>query len=232
MDASASGDTRDDNPWPPLEAWNITKRWPRNPAPVLEGVDITLDPGDLMWIGGRNGVGKTTLLRILAGLIGPDSGEVRSFGAHPMRDRRRYQQLVGFVSAGNTGLYARLTVRGQLDCWARIAFVPRSERKDAVEAAVQDFALGDLADRRSDRLSMGQRQRLRLAMTFVAKPPVVLLDEPRTSLDGEGGAMLASAILGTVNRGGAVLWVSPTGEPVGLRFKTRLVLEDGKLKPA
>src|SRR4051794_25954498 len=84
-DASAAILAPDDNRWPPLDAWGLVKRWPRNPAPVLNGVDLSLEPGDLTWIGGRNGVGKTTLLRILAGLIGPDDGEVRAFGAHPFR---------------------------------------------------------------------------------------------------------------------------------------------------
>ena len=91
------------------------------------------------------------------------------------------------------------------------------------------FGLRAIAGNRSDRLSMGQRQRLRLAMTFVARPDLVLLDEPRNSLDGEGADMLAAAIEGVVDRDGAVLWISPSGEPVNVDFDTRYVLENGQL---
>jgi ABC-2 type transport system ATP-binding protein len=216
----------------PLEIRNVVKRWGKNQPPTLNGIDLAIEPGQLVWVGGRNGVGKTTLLRVVSGLIGATEGEVRAYGLDPARDRRAYQRRVAFLSAGNTGIYARLTVRQQLDVWARIAFVPRAERAAAVNSAVERFMLEELADHRSDRLSMGQRQRLRIAMTFIGDPDLLLLDEPRTSLDGEGGAILTNSIRETITRGGAVLWVSPTGEPIGMRFDQRHVIEDGKLRPA
>jgi heme ABC exporter ATP-binding subunit CcmA len=217
--------------WPPLELYDLHKRW-RRELPLLEGIDLTLESGEVAWIGGRNGAGKTTLLRIIAGLIDPDSGEVRAYGMHPFRQRREFQRRVAFLSAGNTGVYARLTVLGQLDCWARVSFVPRAEREQRVKDTLRHFGLEPLAGNRSDRLSMGQRQRLRIAMTFIARPEVVLLDEPRNSLDGEGAEMLHAAIRGTVQRGGAVLWVSPTGEPVTYDFDSSYLLEQGTLQRA
>lgn len=216
----------------PLEIQNVVKRWGRNRPPVLNGIDLTMERGQLVWVGGRNGVGKTTLLRVVSGLIGPTSGHVKAYGLDPLRDRRLYQRKVGFLSAGNTGVYARLTVRQQLDVWARIAFVPRKERPAAVQSTLEEFMLEPMAEQRSDRLSMGQRQRLRIAMTFIGDPDLILLDEPRTSLDGEGGAILTNAIRGLVTSGGAVLWVSPTGEPIGMRFDQRYTIEDGKLRAA
>jgi ABC-2 type transport system ATP-binding protein len=216
--------------WLPLEVYDLTKTWKKTKNLVLDGVEMSLEPGSVTWIAGRNGAGKTTLLRILAGLIGAEQGMVRAFGLHPERDRRAYQQRVGFLSAGNTGIYARLTVRQQLDTWARIAFVPREVRAEGVEAAVTAFELDELGDRRSDRLSLGQRQRLRLAMTFVAQPDLVLLDEPATSLDGEGGEVLARAIATVAARGGACLWVTPTGDSPKYDFTTHLLLEAGKLR--
>jgi ABC-type multidrug transport system ATPase subunit len=139
---------------------------------------------------------------------------------------------VAFLSAGNTGIYARLTVRQQIDLWARVSFVPRSIRAGAVEDVIGLFDLTDLQDRRSDRLSLGQRQRMRLAMTFVSKPDLVLLDEPRSSLDGEGGELLAGAIRRTADGHGAVLWVAPTGEHFDFAFTSRYRLEDGLLHEA
>lgn len=222
---------RPDQPLP-LEIRNVVKRWGRKKPAILNGIDLAIEPGQLVWVGGRNGVGKTTLLRVISGLIGATEGEVRAYGLDPKRDRRAYQGRVGFLSAGNTGVYARLTVRQQLDVWARIAFVPRAERAAAVQSTLDRFMLDELAPHRSDRLSMGQRQRLRIAMTFIGDPDLLLLDEPRTSLDGDGGTILTNAIRETVLRGGSVLWVSPTGEPIGMRFDQRYVIDDGKLRPA
>ena len=216
--------------WPALEVYDVTKRWAKDRPPVLDDVNLTVERGSLVWIGGQNGVGKTTLLRVVSGLIGADSGEVRAYGLHPVRDRREYQRRVAFLSAGNVGVYARLTVRGQMDIWARIAFVPRERRKQLVEDVMSQFHLQPLADQRSDRLSMGQRQRLRIAMTFIADPDLVLLDEPRTSLDLEGGDVLASAIKGVAARGGSVVWVSPIGDPLPLEFDANYVIENGALR--
>jgi ABC-2 type transport system ATP-binding protein len=218
----------------PLDAWDLTRSWGKGDSRVcvIEHLELTLEPGSLTWIGGANGVGKTTLLRVIAGLISPTAGHVRVFGSHAERDRRAYQQRLAFLSASSTGLYARLTVRKQIDYWARIAFVPIAQRSEAVEKVIYDFSLESLSDRRLDRLSMGQRQRVRLGMTFVKEPDLVLLDEPRNSLDTEGAAMLVAAIRRVCERGGAVLWCSPLGEPLGLRFDRRLVLEDRKLRPS
>lgn len=221
----------EDYDWPPLDAWDLTKVWGRKSGErVIDDVQLTLEPGSLNWIGGANGVGKTTLLRILAGLIGPTKGFVISFGLHPERDRRAYQRRVSFLSASGTGLYARLSVRQQIDYTARIAFLPGDRRSAAVERSLERFSLLELARHRVDRLSMGQRQRVRLAMTFIKEPDLVLLDEPRNSLDSEGTAMLVAAVREVSRRGGSVLWCSPLGESLGLRFDQRMVLDGGKLK--
>jgi ABC-2 type transport system ATP-binding protein len=220
---------REIDEWPPIELYDVHKRW-RKDVPLIDGINLTVERGQAVWLGGANGAGKTTLLRIIAGLIDPGSGEIRAFGLHPFRDRREYHRRVAFLSAGNTGIYARLTVRGQIDCWARVAFVPREIRAQKVEETLERFGLMPLAKQRSDRLSMGQRQRLRIAMTFIGDPDVALLDEPRNSLDADGAAILQSAIREVLGRGGAVLWITPTGEHLEFGFDARYLLEGGELR--
>src|SRR5919106_5463500 len=125
---------------PALELSDVHKAWGRKRKqenPVLRGVDLTLEPGHFVWIGGKNGAGKTTLLRVASGLIGAEKGHVLAYGLDPDRDRREFQQRVAFLSAGNQGLYARLTVRIQIDTWARINFVDRAERPAAVQRALE-----------------------------------------------------------------------------------------------
>lgn len=216
----------------PLTLRGLTKRWRADLPLVLDELDLTLEPGTTTWVGGRNGVGKTTMLRVAAGLIDADSGRAEVWGVAPNENRARYQRLVSFLPAGDRGLYARLTVRRQLKFWARIAMVTPAHVEATVESALDTFDLRELADRRVDRMSMGQRQRLRIAMTFLTRPEVVLLDEPLTSLDAEGAAVLQAAVGEVLARDGAVLWCSPSGEHLEMAFAARWTIEHGRLVAA
>ena len=217
---------------PVLDLRGVVKHWPSQPAPVLDAVSLQLPPGTAAAISGRNGAGKTTLLRIAAGLIGAESGSVSVCGLDVNRDRTEFQRRIGFLAAGNSGLYARLKVEHHLDLWSRIALMPRRERRPAVEHAIETFDLEPLLGRRVDRLSMGQRQRLRLALAFVHSPSVVMLDEPATSLDEEGIALLQRAIDALKARGGAALVCLPSGWEQNLSIDRALVLSAGKVEPA
>jgi ABC-2 type transport system ATP-binding protein len=94
------------------------------------------------------------------------------------------------------------------------------------------FGLEDLAKRRADRLSQGQRQRLRLALTVIHRPKVTLLDEPTNSLDQAGVEMLRLAMRDMLIAGGSVIWCSPLGEEQPAAFDETFVLEHGKLNVA
>jgi ABC-2 type transport system ATP-binding protein len=120
-------------------------------------------------------------------------------------------------------------VTQQLDYWARLAFVARSERQGLVAAAIADFGLDHYAHHRVDRLSQGWRQRVRLAMAFLHRPDVLLLDEPRNSLDDDGYAVLNSQGRAAAARGATVLWCSPRGEDRAIEFDRSFTLENGHL---
>jgi ABC-2 type transport system ATP-binding protein len=213
----------------PLALAGVSKRWHKSQGPVLDGVDLKLDLGTKTWIGGLNGAGKTTLLRIAAGLIDPDRGRVQAWGFSPHEKRTRYHRLVAFLPAGDRGLYARLSVRRQLRFWAGMAMIDSAARERRVEETIDAFDLRELADQRVDRMSMGQRQRVRIAMTFLPEPETVLLDEPLTSLDSEGAVLLERAVDGLIDRGGALLWCSPSGDHPEHEFDRDWMLEAGRL---
>jgi ABC-type multidrug transport system ATPase subunit len=214
-----------------LQLRHLTQRWRGAPAPVLDDLDLDLAPGTCSWIVGRNGVGKTTLLRIAAGLLGAQRGQVRAFGLDPQRDRGAYQRTVALLAAGDRGLYARLTVRAQLEFCGRVALLPQSEFARAVERTIERFGLGLLSANRVDRMSTGQRQRLRLAMTFLPSPRLVLLDEPLASLDADGARMLDAVLEEHCARGGSALWCSPQAQEAARELPQgeRWGLRDGRL---
>lgn len=212
-----------------LSLSRVSKRWAGAPSPVLSEIELNVEPGVAAAITGRNGAGKTTLLRIAAGLILPDTGDVEVTGLHLERDRKECQRRLGFLAAGNSGLYGRLKVEQHLDFWSRLSMVPRKDRARSIHDSLDRFELHELCGRRVDRLSMGQRQRLRISLAFLHEPQLVLLDEPRTSLDDEGAALLDRAVERLTSQGGAALICAPTGEQAGVRLDRCYAVHDGSL---
>jgi ABC-2 type transport system ATP-binding protein len=213
-----------------LRVDGVSKRWPKAERPLLEQIDLELPAGTLALVVGQNGTGKTTLLRIVAGIIAPDVGSVELDGVAPRRRRREYHRRVGFLSAGSMGLYARLTVAQHLAYWAGLAFVPRSERATRISEAMERFELDGMADRRADRLSMGQRQRLRLALALLHRPSLLLLDEPWNSLDDKGIDVVNAAVREFGASGGSGLFCTPTGHQIDVPADRLYVLENGRLE--
>lgn len=212
-----------------LEIANLGHSWKGRRTPVFHNVSLTAYSGEVTWIGGANGAGKTTLLRLAAGILLPQQGSV-SIERLASASGRPYRKQIGFLSAGDRSLQARMQVAQQLDYWARLAYVPREQRQETVDRGLEQFALRELADRRVDRISMGQRQRVRLAMAFMHEPRVVLLDEPRNSLDDDGYRLLNAQIELAAARGGTVVWCSPKGEDLVLACDRGYSLQHGHLE--
>ncbi|HEX6713149.1 MAG TPA: ABC transporter ATP-binding protein [Thermoleophilaceae bacterium] len=208
----------------------LCKSWPGRGAPTLDGLELELGAGDVVSITGPNGAGKTTLLRIIGGLLAPDRGSVELNGIRLGDQRGAYQRQIGLLTPGDRGLYARMTVERNLDLWARMALLTAEERSAAITYCYDRFGLADIAEFRVDRISMGQRQRVRLALAFLHTPLLLLLDEPATSLDTAALGLLRRAIDDVVARGGMCLAVAPEGADTGLIVSRHLVLGDARLE--
>jgi ABC-type multidrug transport system ATPase subunit len=217
---------------PLLAVEGLCKHWRGRPAPTLDELEVELQPGEVVSVKGRNGAGKTTLLRIIGGLVAPDRGRVRLDGVALGTRRRAYQRQIGLLTPGDRGLYARVTVARHLDLWARLALLDADARAAAIRSAHAQFDLRDIGDLRVDQLSMGQRQRVRLALVFLHAPRLVLLDEPATSLDADALELVRRAVDDLARRGGTCLAVVPDGADTGLDIGRALVLRDGRLEGA
>jgi ABC-2 type transport system ATP-binding protein len=216
---------------PLLVVDGLRKHWRGRPAPTLDDLELEMQPGDVVSVTGRNGAGKTTLLRIIGGLVVPDRGSVYLAGIRLGDQRRSYQRQIGLLTPGDRGLYARVSVQRNLDLWARLALLDTDARAAAMSYCYARFDLAEIGEMRVDRLSMGQRQRVRLALAFLHTPRLVLLDEPATSLDTAALQLLRSAVDDLVQRGGICLAVAPEGSDTGLGIGRRLILRDGRLAP-
>ena len=205
----------------------VTKHW--GDRSVIAGLELELEAGSVAGIIGPNGSGKTTLLRIAAGLIRPDSGTVSVDGLDPEVQRRRFLRHVGFVSAGDRALYPRLNPLRHLRLAAALSLIDPAEQAPAIERVVDAFELAPFAKRQTQRLSLGQRQRLRLALGFLPGCDVMLLDEPSSSLDDDGLELLASELRRLRDRGGCAVVCAPGGSDGPIEFDVHYRLGAGEL---
>ncbi len=154
---------------------------------VLEGVSFAIAPGRALVLRGPNGIGKTTLLRTVAGLQPPLAGQISTAPE-------------GLVYAGHAdGIKATLSVAENLSFWAQVF------GNQDISPALEAFSLTALAERPAGMLSAGQKRRLGLARLLVTGRPVWLLDEPTVSLDRDAVAMFARAVTKHLAAGGAAL---------------------------
>jgi ABC-2 type transport system ATP-binding protein len=180
-------------------------------------------------ISGDNGAGKTTLLRIFATVLHPGSGNASVQGFDVVRDGPDVRARVGVALVNERSLFWRLTGRENLRLFAATSGVPRKLRDTYVEAILEELGLRQLADQRVANLSAGQRQRLIIGRAAVARPPVLLLDEPLRGLDGSGITCVLAFIARHAQRGTAVLIAAPLVQELREVADQILELRDGRL---
>jgi iron(III) transport system ATP-binding protein len=157
---------------------------------ILNDVTLALSPGEAIAIVAASGSGKTTLLRIVAGLDAPDSGDVWIAQQHATRDRavlvRSHRRRIGFVFQ-DLALWPHFTVAQSLDfvLTSTTASAGRPERSRTIAETLQLVRIDGLGDRYPHQLSGGEQQRAAFARALVHRPPLLLLDEPFSSLDAD-----------------------------------------------
>jgi ABC-2 type transport system ATP-binding protein len=198
---------------PAIAAAGISKRYGRREA--LRDVAVEAAPGEVVAVIGPNGAGKTTLLSILAGIQAPTAGTVS-----------RAPREVGWVPQ-HPAVYAKLSVAENLRLFARLERVADPEA--AVRRMLEQTGLADRAGDELGRLSGGNRQRVNIAVGLLSDPPVLLLDEPSSSLDRRQRERLWEFVGGLAARGRAVVF-STHNVAEAERYADRLlVLADGEV---
>jgi lipopolysaccharide export system ATP-binding protein len=185
MDATATSPIRPPRPGSAgraLRATGLTKRY--GGRAVVDGVDLALDPGEIVALLGPNGAGKTTSFYMIVGFVRPDRGRIvlagRDVTRWPMH--RRARAGLGYL-AQEPSAFRRMTVRDNL--LAILEFrEPSSDAREArADALLDEFGLSELSAQRADTLSGGERRRLEIARSLTVDPAFILLDEPFTGVD-------------------------------------------------
>jgi len=208
---------------PILEARALAKLF--GVTPVFSGVELTVGPGEGVLIIGRNGVGKSTLMKTLSGLIAPTSGQSLVCGQES-RHLKTSNRRVG-VLAHQSMLYPNLTARENLEFYGELYALP----SPAASASqwLERMDLADAAEKRVRTFSRGMEQRLAIARALLPEPDLLLLDEPFAALDRDGVDLVTGLIKESIARRRAVLITAHAPLDLGgLRF-TMLELVRGRL---
>jgi ABC-type multidrug transport system ATPase subunit len=171
--------------------------------PVLAGVDVRIERGEVVLVSGPNGAGKTSLLRVLAGVLPIAAGLARVLGHDLRADLPAHRAQVAFV-AQETFCYDDLSVRRNLRLHASAAHAP----VDAVDDAMRKLRLDEVADVAHGRLSTGLRRRCALAVGMTRRADLLLLDEPHAGLDPDARRLVDDVVSDARDRGATVVVVS------------------------
>jgi ABC-2 type transport system ATP-binding protein len=186
----------------PVPLARLKKFFRRSSKPPVEALcDVSFDvrEGEIFGLIGRNGAGKTTLTKIVATLVQPTSGSVKVKGYDSVRDEEEVRSRVGLATAEERSFYWRLTVEQNLMFFARLYGLGDAQAHRRINELIERFELGELTRRRFGELSTGNKQRMAFARAMLAKPPVLLLDEPTRSLDPMAAARMRALIQSLAN---------------------------------
>lgn len=189
-----------------LEVYNLRKTF-RQGGKLIEavnGVSLTIDAGEILAFLGSNGAGKTTSIKMIAGLIRPDTGWVKIGGGDPHRNPQALR-MVGAVLEGNRNLYWRLTPEENLEYFGVLRGSSRRVARQQGLKLLNRFELLEKRHTPVQNLSRGMQQKLAIAVALVHQPKLLLLDEPTLGLDVEASQNVKALMREVAKEGCAVL---------------------------
>lgn len=163
-----------------VETKGLTKKFGTTVA--LDHLNLSVEAGEIFALVGPDGAGKTTTIRLLAALMDPTEGIALVDGLDTVQEGERIKERIGMMSQ-RFGLYQDLTVEENIEFYADIYNVPRSERKKKVEELLEFSQLAPFRDRLADKLSGGMKQKLALSSALIHRPKILFLDEPTNGVD-------------------------------------------------
>ena len=168
----------------------------KKPLTALNGLSLSVKKGELTAVIGPDGAGKTTLMRLIAGLMNPTSGSLTVLGMDSVKDAEEIQSRISYMPQ-KFGLYEDLTVQENLDLYADLHGVPQEKRPERFGKLLDMMGLAPFTGRFAGKLSGGMKQRVAIARAYAVQPEVLLMDEPFGALDAQTRTQLQSELIKT-----------------------------------
>ena len=188
-----------------VQIQQVSKSYAKHATPAVDNLTLTLQPGEIFGFIGANGAGKTTTIKMMTGILEPDSGSISIFGHDIASDPIGAKRCVGYVP-DNHELYDRLKGSEYLDFMGDVYQVPLARRKERTEALLDAFELRQALHDQISSYSHGMKQKLCVIGALLSQPPLWILDEPLTGLDPQSAFHLKRAMRSHCDQGNIVFF--------------------------
>ncbi len=206
---------------------NLSKTFPSMQQPALQNIEAEIPKGKIVGLVGPDGSGKTTLIRLMAGLLLPTQGSIHIAGHSTVGDAEEIHRLTGYMPQ-KFGLYEDLSVIQNLNLYADLEGVLGKQREERMSLLLKFTGLGPFTDRLAKNLSGGMKQKLGLACALIKKPSLLLLDEPSVGVDPISRRELWKMVHELLAEGISLIWSTAYLDEAE-RCDTVLLLHGGKL---
>ena len=203
---AGTGDKNTDgSPAPKRSRWPFAKKEPKAMFTAVNGVDLQIKRGEIFGLLGPNGAGKSTTIRMLCTLLEPTSGTAQVNGFDIVKQANDVRRSLGTVLAGERSIYWKLTGRENLEYFAALYHIPPGIAKKRVEELIERMEIKDRSNELVEKYSTGMRQRIAIAKALLARPPILLLDEPTLGLDPQAARRVRELIAELKQEGHTIL---------------------------
>jgi ABC-2 type transport system ATP-binding protein len=196
---------------------------------AVDHISFTIRQGEIFGLLGPNGAGKTTTIKMLCTLLEPTSGIATLCGYDVVRQADLIRQNLGAVMTGERSIYWKLTGRENLVYFAALYHIPPAVAKKRIDELLARFELTKRADELVERYSSGMKQRIAVAKALLAKPPIILLDEPTIGLDPQSARNLRELILELKHEGHTILLTTHYMEEADQLCDRIGIIDQGKI---
>lgn len=210
-----------------LEIKDLHKRY--KDVYALQGLDIKVEPGELFGLVGANGAGKTTTLKILAGLVKPDSGSIRKNNELVFDNMKSWKAKIGYVP-DDFGFYDHLKTYEYLEYYANLYHLTGRNAKLKINECLEMVNMSGMEEKYVEHLSRGARQKLCIARSLIHNPEILLLDEPMSALDVENRMDIKRLLMQLCVDGKTIVLSSHILNDLMSMCTSLAVIEDGKTR--
>jgi ABC-2 type transport system ATP-binding protein len=204
----------------------LVKRFGQNLA--VDGISFQVQKGEFFGLLGPNGAGKTTTIRMLTGVMRPDSGSISIEGIDLLRHPLEAKEMMGVIPEVGT-VYPDLSARENLELVGRFYGLRKEDRKDRADKLLTDLGLKDRADDFVKRFSKGMKQRVSIGCAMIHEPPVLFLDEPTEGLDVQSRRLIVEKVKQLNKKGSSVVLTTHNIEEASKMCERVCIINKGKV---